>query len=462
MTVKNCTISEKSLATVEFALDAASIEAEKAKAFKKQASKFNIPGFRRGKAPRSIIEKMYGTGVFLEDAVNALITASYDEILNAPGREVVSRPEFDMVSMEENGDVVMKAEMYVKPEVKIADYKGIKVSVVKAPVTDEEVDAEISGVRNRNARELDVEGRAAAMDDTADIDFEGFIDGVAFEGGKGEGHKLKLGSGQFIPGFEEQIVGKNPGDEFDVNVSFPEDYHAAELAGKPAVFKVKLNKLTYEELPELNDDFAVEVSEFNTFAEYREDLVKKIEKRHADAAEADLNEKIDTVLAEKLDAEIPESMIDNEVEAMVRDTESRISMNGLDFKTYLSYFGMTLDQYKENARPSATTAVKSRLALEKIAEEEKIEVTDEEVDNEYAAVASQYNVELDYAKENLPREDVVNTLRLRAAMAAVKAAAEVEYLDKEPEADAPKAEEKPKKKRTTKKKAEEDNAEDKN
>ena len=432
MTVRKCEINEKNLATVEFSFDAESVEAEKAKAFKKNASKFRIPGFRPGKAPRSIIEKMYGKGVFLEDAINALINQSYDAIIAAPGKEAVSAPSFDMVS-EEEGELILKAEFYVKPEVKVGEYKEIKVEVVKAPVSDEEINAEIDSVRRRNARELDVEDRPAAKDDTVIIDYEGFCDGVAFEGGKGEDHHLKLGSGQFIPGFEDQIVGKNTGDEFDVNVTFPEEYHAKELAGKPAVFKVKLKKITFEELPALDDDFAVEVSEFNTFAEYREDVAKKIQKRHEDSADLELSEKLDKALSGLLEGEIPECMIDNEVEAMVRDSESRISMNGIDFKTYLSYFGMTLDQYKQNSRPAATDRVRSRLALEKIAELESVEITDEQIEDEYKAVAERYNVELDYAKENLPKEEIVETLKLRAAMDIVKAAADVTYLDKAPE-----------------------------
>ena len=432
MTVRKCEINEKNLATVEFSFDAESVEAEKAKAFKKNASKFRIPGFRPGKAPRSIIEKMYGKGVFLEDAINALINQSYDEIIAAPGKEAVGAPSFDMVS-EEEGELILKAEFYVKPEVKVGEYKGIKVEVVKAPVNDEEIDAEIDSVRRRNARELDVEDRPAAKDDTVIIDYEGFCDGVAFEGGKGEDHHLKLGSGQFIPGFEDQIVGKNTGDEFDVNVTFPEEYHAKELAGKPAVFKVKLKKITFEELPALDDDFAVEVSEFNTFAEYRDDVAKKIQKRHEDSADLELSEKLDKALSGLLEGEIPECMIDNEVEAMVRDSESRISMNGIDFKTYLSYFGMTLEQYKQNSRPAASDRVRSRLALEKIAELESVEITDEQIEDEYKAVAERYSVELDYAKENLPKEEIVETLKLRAAMDIVKAAADVTYLDKAPE-----------------------------
>ena len=451
MTVKSCKIDKKNLATVEFSFDAETVEAEKAKAFRKNAGKYNIPGFRKGKAPRSIIEKMYGTGVFLEDAVNELLSQNYDEILDAPKKEVVSRPEFDMVSFDD--ELVMKAEMYVKPEIKLGEYKGLEFSVVRTPVEEEEINLEIENVRKRNAREIEITDRPAQLGDIANINYEGFTDGVAFEGGKGDNHNLKLGSGQFIPGFEDQVAGHNVNDEFDVNVTFPEDYNAKELAGKPAVFKVKINKITFEELPELNDDFAVEVSEFNTFAEYKADVEKKINQRHDDAAKSELEKKIDEKLAELVEAEIPASMIDNEVENMVRDMSNQISMYGLDFKTYLQYCGKTLDEYKADGRPTAEIRVKSTLALEKIAELENAEVGDEAIEAEYTAIAGQYGVEVDYAKENLPKEDVIRTLKLRAATEAVKAAAKVTYLDKEPEAAEEAPAEKPKKKRTTTKKA---------
>ncbi len=431
MTIRKTEINEKSQAVVEFSFDAEAIEAEKAKVFRKKANSFNVPGFRRGKAPRSVIEKMYGTGIFLEDAINELINANWEEIISASGKTVVSSPEFDIVSVD--GDVVMTAVMAVKPEIELADYKGIEVEAVLAPVTEEEIDNEIETVRRRNAREIEVTDRAAAMGDIANIDYEGFVDGVAFEGGKDEGHKLTLGSGQFIPGFEEGVVGHNAGEEFDVNVTFPTEYHAEELAGKPAVFNVKLNSIIFEELPELDDDFALEVSEFNTFAEYRADVAAKIEKRHQNNADREIEEKIQAALAEKVSAVIPDAMVDREVEAMVRDGESRMQMQGLDFKTYLQYFGMDLDGYKEQVRPAALARVKTELALEKIAELEKIEVSEEDIEAEYKQIATDYSVELDYAKSALPAEEIVHSLTMRRAVALVKEAAKVTYLDKAPE-----------------------------
>ena len=431
MTIRKTEINEKSQAVVEFSFDAAAIEAEKAKVFRKKANSFNVPGFRRGKAPRSVIEKMYGTGIFLEDAINELINANWEEIINAPGKTIVSSPEFDIVSIED--EVVMTAVMSVKPEIELADYAGIEVEAVLAPVTDEEVDGEIETVRRRNARETEVTDRAAAMGDIAVIDYEGFVDGVAFDGGKDSGHKLTLGSGQFIPGFEEGVVGHNAGEEFDVNVTFPTEYHAAELAGKEAVFKVKLNSIIFEELPELDDDFAVEVSSFDTFAEYRADVAAKIEKRHQTNADREVEEKVQNALAEKVTAVIPDAMVDREVEAMVRDGESRMQMQGLDFKTYLQYFGMDLDGYKAQVRPAAETRVKTELALEKIAELEKIEISEEDIEAEYKQISTDYNVELDYAKSALPAEEIVHTLTMRRAIDAVKDTAKVTYLDKAPE-----------------------------
>ncbi len=432
MTIRKTEINEKNLCIVEFSEDAAVLEAEKSKVFHAQSKKFNIPGFRRGKAPRSLIEKMYGTGVFLEDAINNIINAHYPEIVDAAGKPIVSRPEFDVVSMDEK-EIVLKAEMYVKPEVSIEGYKGIEASVVLAPVTDEEIDREVNTVRERNAREIEVTDRPAELGDTAVIDYEGFVDGVAFEGGKDSGHHLKLGSGQFIPGFEDGIVGKNVGEEFDVNVTFPEEYGAKELAGKAAVFKVKLNALEKTELPEADDDFAVDVSEFNTFAEYRADLASKIEKRHKDTADNELADKVEDALAEKLVAEIPECMVDSEVETQVRESESRMQMQGLELSMYLKYFNMTLDQYKEQIRPSALKRVKVELALEKIAELESVEVNEEEINNEYNTVATTYSVELDYVKTNIPEEEIKHTLVMRKTLELVKDAAKVTYLDKAPE-----------------------------
>ena len=276
-------LTEKNGYVIEFSIDKEVYAKAELEAYKKNVKSINVPGFRKGKAPMHIIKAMYGKDVFFEDAINECIPEAFEEAVKEAGLDIVGQPQFDLVSMD--GDIVLKAEGFVKPDVTIEGYNGLEVSVVRPPVTDEEIDREIQTVRQRNAREIEITDRAAAMGDTAVIDYEGFVGDVAFEGGKAEGHHLKLGSGQFIPGFEEGIVGKNVGESFDVNVTFPTEYHAADLAGKEAVFKVKLNALTFDELPELDDDFALDVSEFNTFAEYRADVAAKIEKRHETAAD---------------------------------------------------------------------------------------------------------------------------------------------------------------------------------
>ena len=277
MSLTKSEVIEKNRYELQFSVDKATFDNAVNAVYRKQVKSISVPGFRKGKAPRSIIEKMYGTGVFYEDAINDLIPEAYTEAAKESGLEIVGQPEFDVVSLDDNG-LVLSAKVYVKPEVEIKDYLGIEVEKDVAPVTDEEVDKEIETIRERNSREIDVTDRAAEMGDTAVIDFEGFCDGVAFEGGKGTDYALKLGSGSFIPGFEEQVVGKSIDEEFDVNVTFPEEYHAADLAGKPAVFKVKIHAITRVELPELDDDFAKDVSEFDTFDEYKADLKAKIEK----------------------------------------------------------------------------------------------------------------------------------------------------------------------------------------
>jgi len=295
---------EHSQYELHISVDKATFEAAVTKAYQKEGKKMSVPGFRKGKAPRSIIEKMYGTGVFYETAINDLIPENYEQAVKEAGITPVAQPEFDIVSLDENG-LVLSAKVYVKPEVKVSDYFGLAVTRTISPVTDAEVEAEINTVRERNSRETEVLGRAAEMGDTAVIDYEGFCDGVAFEGGKGESYALKLGSNTFIPGFEEQIVGKKIDEEFDVNVTFPTEYHSADLAGKEAVFKCKLHALNRVELPELDDDFAKDVSEFDTMDEYRADLKAKIEKRHADSADNAVAEKLMDALIEKMEADIP-------------------------------------------------------------------------------------------------------------------------------------------------------------
>ena len=411
---------EKSTFKLEFAIDKEVFEAAVEKVYRKQVKKINVPGFRAGKAPRAIVEKMYGKGVFYEDAINDLIPDNYSAAVKEAGLEPVGQPEIDIVSIDDNG-LVLSAIVPVKPECKIDGYKGLNVAKAVEAVTEEEIDNDIKMVRERNSREIEVEDDTAAqMGDVAKIDFEGFIDGVAFEGGKGENYSLKLGSGSFIPGFEEQVAGHKIGDEFDVNVPFPADYHAEELAGKEACFKCKVNAITKVELPELDDDFAKDVSEFDTFAEYRADVKAKIEKRHENAAEAEFEEKLIDALIEKLEAEIPEAMFVAETENFVRDYDNRLRQSGLDLKTYFQYTGLDLDKLREQLRPQAEKQVKARLALEAVAAAEAIEVTEEELTAEYETIAKAYNIEADKVREFVDAEMVKADVSVRKAMQVVK------------------------------------------
>ena len=430
---------EKSTFKLEFAIDKDVFEAAVEKVYRKQVKKINVPGFRAGKAPRAIVEKMYGKGVFYEDAINDLIPDNYTAAVKEAGLEPVGQPEIDIVSIDDNG-LVLSAIVPVKPECKIDGYKGLNVAKKVEAVTEEEVDNDIKMVRERNSREIEVTDAPCAMGDVAKIDFEGFIDGVAFEGGKGENYSLKLGSGSFIPGFEEQVAGHSIGDEFDVNVPFPADYHAEELAGKEACFKCRVNAITKIELPELDDDFAKDVSEFDTFAEYRADVKAKIEKRHENAAEAEFEEKLIDALIEKLEAEIPEAMFVAETENFVRDYDNRLRQSGLDLKTYFQYTGLDLDKLREQLRPQAEKQVKARLALEAVAAAEAIEVTEDELTAEYDTIAKAYSIEADKVREFVDAEMVKADVSVRKAMQVVKDNAKAKKASK-PRAKKAKAEE---------------------
>ena len=410
---------EKSKMELQISIDKATFDEAVTKAFQKEGKKISVPGFRKGKAPRAIIEKMYGKGVFYETAINDLIPGAYNDAVTESGISPVAQPEMDVVSLDDNG-LVLSAKVFVKPDVEIADYLGLAAERTIVPVTDAEVDGEIETVRQRNSRESEVMGRAAEKDDIAVLDYEGFCDDKAFDGGKGENYELKLGSGSFIPGFEDQVIGHNVGDAFDVNVTFPEDYHAKELAGKAAVFKCKLNGLKSIELPALDDDFAKDVSEFDTFAEYRADVKAKIEKRHTDTADNAVSEALVDQLIEKMNAEIPAPMFDAETENFLRDYDNRLRMSGLDLNTYIKYTGMTLDGLRDQFRPQAERQVKARLALEKIAELEKLEATEEDINGEYERIAAAYNMPIDKVKETLPADAIADDMKVKKAMDLVK------------------------------------------
>lgn len=395
------------------------------KVFKKRAKQFQVPGFRKGKAPRKTIEKLYGEGIFFEEAVNdlapAVLQAAYDE----SGLEIVVRPEVEVTEVSKENGVTMKATCVVKPEITVKDYKGIKASKKVDPVTDEEVDAEIERMRNRNARTITVEDRAAENGDIVNIDFEGFVDDKPFEGGKSEHFPLTLGSGQFIPGFEEQIVGHKTGDSFDVNVTFPEDYHAEELKGKPAVFKCKLHEITAKELPELDDEFVKDVSEFDTLDELKADIRKKLtDSKEAAANTAFENTLIDGIIA-NMEGEIPEEMFDARADEMVQDFEYRLSAQGMNMDVYMQYTGMNRDAIRNSFKEQATRQVKVALALEKIVENEGITVSDEEVDAEAARLAEQYkgqNITAEQIK-NAMGDQLKNDLAQKKAVELIKESA---------------------------------------
>ena len=422
MSLKESKKIETNLYQLTIDIDSATFAAAVEKVYRKSVKNITIPGFRRGKAPRSIVEKMYGKGVFYEDAINDLLPTVYPEALKESGIDAVSQPEFDIESVDENG-VVLIAKVYVKPEVKLDGYKGIEVEKTVEETTDADVRIEIDRVRERNSRMIDVTDRAAQIGDTANIDYEGSVDGVPFDGGKAAGHDLILGSGQFIPGFEDQIVGHNVGDEFDVNVEFPAEYHAAELAGKAAVFACKLNGLKLKELPELDDEFARDVSDFDTYAEYEADVKAKLVERKNKQADAIVDEKLMEAVVEKMEAEIPEAMYEAETENFVRDYDNRLRMQGLDLKTYFQYTGLNLDSLRSEMRPQAEKQVKTRLALEAIAAQEKIEVSEEEIDAEYARLAEAYGMEADKIKEMIASEDLAADIKVKKAVELVRAEA---------------------------------------
>ena len=411
-------LTEKSGFVIEFSVDKETYAKAEMEAYKKNVKSINVPGFRKGKAPKHIIEAYYGKGIFFEDAINACIPEAFEAAVKEAGLDIVGNPKFDLVSDE--GDIVLKAEGYVKPEVSVEGYKDIAAKKKTSRVTKDEIEAEVQRARERNARAIEVTDRAAAMGDTANIDYEGSVDGVPFDGGKGEGHDLKLGSGSFIPGFEDQIVGKNIGEEFDVCVTFPEEYHAKELAGKAAVFKTKLNALKAEELPEADDEFAKDVSEFDTLDEYKADIKAKLAKRNEEKAEAEFENAVAEALMSKLVAEIPEPMFEAETENYVRDYDTRLRQSGLDLQTYFKYTGLTLDALRAEMRPQAEKQVKIRLALEKVAELEAIEVSEGEIDDEYARIASVYNVAVEDVKRMILAEDVAADLKVAGAMKKVK------------------------------------------
>lgn len=390
---------EKNMA--KLTIEASAEEFEKAieKAYQKSKNKINVQGFRKGKVPLALVEKMYGASIFYEDAANEIIPMAYEKAALESELEIVSRPEIDVVQIEKGKPFIFTAEVAIKPEVTLGDYKGIQVEKKEVTVTDEEVMDRIEKEREQNSRMLTVDDRPIQKDDIAVIDFEGFVDGEPFEGGKAEGHSLTIGSGSFIDNFEDQLIGKSIGDEFDVNVTFPEEYHSEELAGKPAVFKVKINEIKAKELPELDDDFAQDVSEFDTLDEYKENIKATLkESKEKELKTAKENEIVDKII-ENASMDIPEPMIESQVNQMAEDFAQRMSYQGLSLDQYFQFTGMDSRKFIESLRPQALKRIQSRLVLEAIVKAEGIQVSEEELDKELTEMATMYKMEIDKLKE---------------------------------------------------------------
>ena len=416
--------AEKNCKELEIQIDRAEFDAAVDAAFKKNAGKMNVPGFRKGKAPRAIIEKMYGKGVFYEDALNEVVPKAYADALTETALEVVSAPEYDVKSLDDDG-VVITVKVFVKPECTLKAYKGLKAEKENVTIGDEAVDHEIQTVRERNAREVDVTDRPAQNGDCVVFDFEGFADGKAFEGGNAEKYHLKLGSGQFIPGFEDQICGHNIGDEFDVEVTFPADYHETTLAGKPATFKCKLHEIKFDELPALDDEFVKDVSEFDTLDEYKADIKAKLEENAKKAQQAKIDEQLLDALCENLEAEIPEAMFETELDACLRDYENRLRYQGIDMKTFMQYTGATVDSLKAQLRPQAEKNVKIRLALEAVAKLEGLTADAEKIEAEYKKIADAYGIDVEKVKSAVNEKDIAADVVVAEALELVRANADV-------------------------------------
>jgi len=412
-------LEKKNMKKLVIEVPAAEFEAAIEKAYQKNKNKINIQGFRKGKAPKSLIEKMYGPSIFYEDAANSLIPDAYSAAAKESGLEIVSRPEIDVTQVEKGKDFIFTATFAVKPEVKLGAYKGIEVEAAKIEVTDEEVAADLENARQQQARMITVEDRPVQDGDIATIDYEGFVDGVAFDGGKAEGHALTIGSHSFIDTFEEQLIGKNIGDEVEVNVTFPAEYHAEELAGKPALFKVAIKGIKCRELPELNDEFAQEASEFDTLDEYKADVKAKLQARKEKEAEAAKREAVITKIIENAEMDIPEAMVDQQKMQMLEDFEMRLRSQGLSIEQYMQFTGMTANKFMESMAPQALKDIQYRLVLEAIAKEEKIEVEDSELDAEYQAIADTYNMPLDKVMSVIGEEEIAG---LKKDVAVRKAA----------------------------------------
>lgn len=410
--------TDKNIVSFEFSVSPEEFEKAVQKAYKKNVKKINMPGFRKGKAPRIIIEKAYGKEVFYEDAINFVLPDAYDKAVEENGISPVAQPEVDLKSekIEPDKEIIFTAKVVVKPEFELGEYKGVKAEKAVYETTDENVNEEIEKLRERNSRLVPVEDRAVQADDIANINFEGFVDDVAFEGGKGENFDLTIEYGQFIPGFEDQLLGKNVGDDVEVKVTFPDEYHAEDLAGKDAVFKVKINSLKVKELPEADDDFAMDVSEFDTLDEYKADIKAKLEKANEDKAKHETEQNVIDAVCANTEIDIPDEMIDSQIDSMIRDMDMQMRYQGIDLNTYMQYTGQTMDTIREQYKPEAEKRVKTTLVLEKVSEVEKIEPTDEDVENEYQKISEENGMKIDDIKKYIKEDDVKARIKAEKAI----------------------------------------------
>lgn len=428
MSLKNKTVLENKEVKLEVEVGAEAFESAVEKAYQKNKKNITLPGFRKGKATRKMIERVYGAEVFYEDAINIVYPEAYAQAVEEADIEPVDNAKVEIDTIGKEG-FTFTATVVVKPEVELGKYKGIEVDKYIRKVTDEDIDAELTTLRERGGRQIDITDRASENGDTLNIDFEGFVDGVPFDGGKAEGYDLKLGSGSFIPGFEEQLVGKNVDDQLEVNVKFPDDYHAENLAGKDAVFQVKIHAIKATELPELDDEFAKDVSEFDTLDELKKDIADRTAKARDDASNQDVEDKIVNAVIDDMKVEIPPVMIERELDSVLMEFEYRLSGRGLDMDSYLKYTGMDKDAFRESMRPQAEKRVKTRLAFEKIIAAEELSVDEEAFEKAYEEMAKQYNIELDQVKQFVKKEDLENDLLFQKVMAFLKDEAKITEKD---------------------------------
>lgn len=435
MSLKSSNKTDVNTTELVITIDGAAFEAAVEKEYQRQKKNIQIKGFRKGKVSRKLAEREFGEGAFYEGAINSLLGPEIDAAVKETGLVLVDRPNVEVTSIDKAEGVELKAVCVTKPEIEISDYKGIKAPKAVKEITDEDIDKQINIIRKKNARIVSVDDRAAQLDDEVIIDFEGFFGDEAFEGGKGEDHPLRLGSGQFIPGFEDQIVGHNIGDEFDVNVTFPEDYQMTDYAGKDATFKCKLKAISYEELPEINDELVKDATEFETVAEYKDDIKTKLEEAAVQQADSEYESAILEALISKVDAPIPNCMYEQRIDSLMRSFEQQLQQQGMDIKLYFQYTGMDMESFRETYRDRAVNEVKLRLALEKIAELENIQISDEELNNSLGEIAAANNIDVETVKRFIPIEEYTTDLRVQKAVEFVKENAVVDNTAAEEKAE---------------------------